>query len=42
MKKVYEKPTIEITEFEMEDILANGLSVNEVGTEMSLLWDDIF
>lgn len=38
MKKSYEKPTIEITEFEVEDIalLSGGNGIPD-----SLSWDDI-
>lgn len=39
MKKVYEKPLIEIEEFEVEDILT--LSSNSVGTGDELGWGSI-
>lgn len=38
MKKVYEKPTIEIEEFEVEDI---ALESGGNGVADNLLWDDI-
>ena len=42
MKKEYEKPEIEITEFEVEDIIAYGLSVRDDGTGDELGWGDIY
>lgn len=40
MKKNYEKPSIEIEEFEVEDILTLNNS-SQLGTAPSLLWDEI-
>jgi hypothetical protein len=42
MKKTYEKPTIEITEFEVEDIIAsgaNGLMNGGDGTSNAVGWN---
>lgn len=41
MKKIYEKPEIEITEFELEDILASSLSNGRDGTGDNIGWGDI-
>jgi|LSQX01.1.fsa_nt_gb hypothetical protein len=41
MKKEYEKPIIEITEFEAEDIMASGLNDGGAGTGDEMGWGDI-
>lgn len=41
MKKVYEKPEIEITEFEVEDIMSSGLINGGDGTGDSIDWGAI-
>lgn len=41
MKKTYEKPTIEITEFEVEDIIASGLTNGGDGTGSEIGWGGI-
>lgn len=39
MKKVYEKPTIEIEEFEVEDIAT--ISGGSTGNSLEVPWDEI-
>ncbi|MDD2234921.1 MAG: hypothetical protein PHV03_08495 [Desulfitobacteriaceae bacterium] len=41
MKKTYEKPTIEIIEFEVEDIMASGLYDGGDGTGDEMGWGEI-
>ena len=41
MKKKYEKPIIEITEFEAEDIMASSLNNGGDGTGDEMGWHDI-
>lgn len=41
MKKAYEKPVIEIMEFEVEDIVAHGLSVGDTGPGDDVDWGEI-
>lgn len=41
MKKEYEKPTIEIIEFESEDIMASSLSNGGFGSGGSIGWGGI-
>lgn len=41
MKKVYEKPIIEITEFEVEDIMASGLLNGGDGSGDEIGWGGI-
>lgn len=41
MKKEYEKPVIEIMEFEVEDIVAYGLSARDTGTGDEVGWGEI-
>lgn len=43
MKKDYEKPTIEIEEFEVEDILTtSGLGFLDNGFGQTVNWNDIY
>lgn len=43
MKELYEKPIIEITEFEVEDIItASGLTPVDGGSGDSMDWGDLF
>ncbi|MDD4239603.1 MAG: hypothetical protein PHT62_13790 [Desulfotomaculaceae bacterium] len=39
MKKPYEKPELEITEFDVEDITCNGLSAPDQGADW-LIFED--
>lgn len=41
MKKGYEKPIIEITEFEAEDIMASSLNYGVDGTGDEVGWGEI-
>lgn len=41
MKKDYEKPTLEIIEFEVEDIMASGLNNGGDGTGDETGWGGI-
>lgn len=43
MKKAYEKPTIEITEFEVEDIMGGSTLSNggDGGFDLFINWDQI-
>lgn len=41
MKKAYEKPVMEITEFEVEDIMASGLINGGDGTGDEIDWGAI-